>query len=173
MIAIGFALICPAPSQAQPSLQPPGGGSGPGPSQPASGEAIVRIKPAMTAELLKQAKYEDVRVLEPRDNVQSVVGKMGGVPVYVHHFLCEDEGCRLLSFTVYFGQQSHIDANYINAWHYAWRFVKLYRDKKDNLIFKWDVHLFSGVPPNYIRDAASMYAHMLKKLLEFKPEDSK
>src|SRR5688572_18067264 len=64
----------PPPGQPSQPGQPPQPGQ---PSQPGpSSGVLLRIKPEQTAELLKQAKYADVRVLEPTKDMQRVTGKI-------------------------------------------------------------------------------------------------
>ena len=170
MLALVILWTVTAVAQAQPRVPPGRDGGDPQPAPPGpSGGVLTRIKPEQTAELLKQAKFADVRVLEATKEVQRVTGKIGEVPVYANHYLCEADGCRLISFVVLFGEQPTIDLSYLNAWHQAFRFAKLYRSKQGNLIFQFDVHLFTGVPAEYVRSAAQMYAHLLGKLMEFKP----
>jgi Putative bacterial sensory transduction regulator len=170
IFGLGLLWIGMAAAQAQPRVPPGREGGDPQPTQPTpSTSVLTRIKPEQTAELLKEAKYTDVRVLEPANEIQRVGGKIGQVPVYANHFVCDAEGCRLISFVAFFGEQPTIDQNYLNAWHQAWRFAKLYRNKQGNLVFQFDVHLFTGLSAEYVRSAAQMYAHLLGKLMEFKP----
>jgi hypothetical protein len=158
-------------ANAQPRIQPaPGGGGGGGGQQQASPAGLItKITAEQTAEIMTKAGYTDVKIINGNQGTRHVGGKAGETPVFAIHAGCENGACSTVTFTVYFGKQESIDLNYMNAWHTAWRFTKLYRDKDNDIVFDMDVPLLTGVTPDYFTSASILFVNMLKKVMEFKP----
>ena len=167
----GVSTLC----QAQPRIGAPSSPQQPQqqpqqqPAQPSQGGLITHITPDDTAKLLEKAGYKEVEVYQTSAGRRHVKAKLGALPVHALHANCDASGCRSISFATFFGKQPNVDWKYINAWHNAWRFTRLYRNDQGDLVFDMDLHLYNGATPDYIQQAATLYAQLLNKLLDFRP----
>lgn len=170
-IALGcaFGLLASGLAEAQPRISPPGGGGGGGQpqTQPQQGGIINGTTVELTASMMRDAGYTDVQFFEHQGR-KHVRAKAGETPVIVIHDNCKEETCVVISFTVFFGEQRTIDANYINGWNQTKRWCKLYRAKNGHLVFDMDAFI-AGVQPEYVKAMSIIFANMLKQLFEFKP----
>ena len=170
VLGCAMALLTASLAQAQPRIGPPGGGGGGGgggqpQQQPAAAGLIEGTTPELTARMLQQAEYTDVKVFE-HQGTKHVAGKVAGNDVFVLHHFCQEGSCKAISFVLPFGKQPSISQEYIDAWNDK-TFARLRRSKGD-LFFDMDVFLFGGVTAPYIATAGAVYALRLKELLEFK-----
>ncbi len=166
LLAMSFAL-----AEAQPQPRPPqpkgGGGGGGQPSQ--SGEIITSTTPEVTARLLRDAGYGDVKLYKAPNGTTHVLGTVSDIPVSVIHQSDNNNQVRALLFLVKFAKQDNIDTAYANAWNLAKPFVRAVISNEGELLFAMDFDIMAGVTPPFITRAALIYATLLKQLLEFKP----
>jgi hypothetical protein len=154
---------------AQPQIGPPGGGGGGGGQPAPSSTGIINGTTAdLTASAMQEAGFTDVRVVES-NGVKHVVGKAGETPVVALHMYCKEGTCLAISYMVFFGEQTSIGWDYVNAWNSRNTFARLSRNSKNNLVFDYDVLLIGGVTAQYIKTAGMIYAQRLKELFQFKP----
>ena len=167
-----LGLMLASTANAQPRIQPPGGGGGGGggggqQQQQQQGGIINGTNVELTARMMREAGYSDVQFIEHQGR-KHVSAKIGETPVIVIHDNCQNEKCVVISFTVFFGEQRTIDANYMNAWNQTKRWAKLYRAQNGQLVFDMDAFI-AGVQPEYVKAMSVIFANMLKQLFEFKP----
>src|SRR6202035_2719602 len=67
---------------------------------------------------------------------------------------CQSDGtaCKQLKFFANFGKQSTVDAAWINAWNYNYVGVKCLTTDGGELLFSYDLPIFSGVTGDYIKN---------------------
>ena len=172
ILAASLAFGAVRLADAQPRISPPNTQPQPQPQQQPQqqqGQLLTHLNPDDTAKILQEAGYKDAEVYESSSGRRHVRAKLGQLQVFALHANCEAAGCRSIILAVFFGKQPSIDWNYINAWYNAWRFTRLYRNDEGDLVFDMDLHLYTGATPDYVKQASTLFAQLLNKLLEFRP----
>jgi hypothetical protein len=168
LLGCAIGLMIAGAAQAQPRIQPPGGGGAAPQPQTGGGNLIRGTNPELTASALKAAGYTDIEIIEVQ-GAKQVQAKVNGVVMRAWHYGCENNVCSSLQFFTTFGRQPQIDLNYINAWNLEKRFIKLYQDKQGVLSADMDIHFSGGTSLEFLRDSGAIFGHVLKVLFEFKP----
>jgi len=169
LIAAAFAMsVALVEAQPQPRPGQPKGGGGGSPAQ--SGDVITSTTPDLTARMLRDAGYSDVKTVQSKDGKTHVIGNVHDTSVAVMHVYDDQNRAYILDCLVYFGKQDKIDKEYANAWNKKHRFTQAYIDDDGDLNLMMNVELAGGVTSQFIKHSAQRYAAMLKLLYEFKNE---
>lgn len=171
ILASALAVAWPGAGDAQPRIQPSGPpAAGPGtPAAPSGTQLLNGTTVEITAEMLTEAGYTDVKIYEARSGNRHVSAKFDDVPMIAMHLHCrEDKTCPAVGLVVIFGRQDSIDANYMNAWNTAKLYSRLYKDSDGDLLLQQDIYV-RDVPAVYLKHSAQMFGVLLRDLLKFQP----
>lgn len=169
VLVCAFSILGLALAQAQPKLQPRGGGDQKQENPPAAqGGIIEQTSPENTITLLKAAGYTDLEVYSDDKGNKHVKGKVNGQPVAVLHY-CEKDVCNFISFVAPLGKQDAVDLKWMNSWNFDKLFAKLSQDKEGNTYFQMECYLFGGVAPAHVTSAGQLFAELIKVLYQYKP----
>ena len=157
----------------------PNGGSSGGPPAPApanSGGLITKITPQQVVPLITNA-VSGVKIspqIKPGDNNTAVVTfPVWGDQVYsgisVENCEKDNSGCYVLEFFANFGQQSTINAAWMNAWNGQFYATRVYSLASGEVVFSADLMILSGVTPNYITGFAGFFKKVVDESSTFKP----
>jgi hypothetical protein len=179
------SLLTVAPiAVAQPVLPGGGGtpGPGPGPGPAASGTAapsglIAKITAPALAQLLSgfsiDGKQIQTEVKTFDDNTAMVVLPFWGDKLFSGVLLdhCDKDGggCATLQFFANVGAQSNLAPNWVNAFNGAFYGAKAYTLKSGQLLFTFELLLFTGVTKDYLMTTTAVFKNLVDKSFTFKP----
>jgi Putative bacterial sensory transduction regulator len=165
-----FALVKTA--AAQPVFPHPGGDV---PANAPSGQQatlITKLTPEDVAKLFSQASIPS-EVMEDDKHNKMVVVQFWGKDLYsgviTEHCEKDGSGCRTLEIFANFGKSPNVNQAWLNAWNGSKIGVKAFRTESNDLIFEFDLPLFSGVTPDYIVRVAKFFKVAVDSSSDFKP----
>ncbi len=169
-IIVIAALAFARTATAQPVFPHPGGGPANAPSAEQQSALITKLTPDQVVQLLNAASIPSEVVEDDKHN-KWVVAQFWGKDLYsgviTEH--CEnDGGCRTLEIFANFGKSPSVNQAWLNAWNRSKVSVKAYRSS-DNLIFSYDLPLFTGVTADYIITVAKFFKAVVESSTDFKP----
>jgi hypothetical protein len=157
-IIVIAALAFARTATAQPVFPHPGGGPANAPSAEQQSALITKLTPDQVVQLLNAASVPSEVVEDDKHN-KWVVAQFWGKDLYsgviTEH--CEN-----------FGKSPSVNQAWLNAWNRSKVSVKAYRSS-DNLIFSYDLPLFTGVTADYIITVAKFFKAVVESSTEFKP----
>ena len=165
------ALLVAVSANAQPR---PGGGKagGGGPSGPSGGPPaglVTALTLDQMAQLFKAAGF------------QSEVADNGGTKMVHTVFwtpdifggalpqVCEKDGstCHGMKIFANLGNAG-VDQKWLDSWNNSWLYVRA-SNTNGNLIFSWDIGLFTGLSPDYLVTAIKLFKQIVDQSTDFKP----
>jgi hypothetical protein len=148
-----------------PTPPPPGGGDG------APGGMIVKINAEQLAQLFTEAGFPSkvidnnkTHMVQTQFWTEDVFS--GAIPE-----ACDDDGsgCHVFKIFANLGADAGITDAWINAWNSRYWFARAYKLDNGALIFAFDVPLWTGLTPDYIKTAAAMFKKSVDESTDFKP----
>ena len=167
------ALVLATASNAQP--RPGGGGPipGPGPSPgPGPGSSsgqLTKVTVEQMAQLFGSAGFQ-AQVVQ-NGNLKMVRAVFWTADIFGGAIpeACEKDGsgCHAMKVFANLGKAT-VDQNWINGWNNTWLYVRC-SIAGGNLIFAYDIGLFTGVSPEYIVTGIKLFKAIVDKSTDFKP----
>jgi hypothetical protein len=171
LVAAIFAVACPAAAQPvfpQPSRTPAPTTS----TEP--GTLITAMTPQQVADLLNNASFPSKVVADDKNsNNKWVVTSFWGDNLYsgvLFNGNCDNSGaCTILGFFANFGKSPNVNQDWVNGWNLDRCCVRAYFLSDQSLVFQYDVALFTGVSPDYVKAAAQFFKSAVDASTNFKP----
>jgi Putative bacterial sensory transduction regulator len=168
-------LALAPPAAAQPVLPGTGGGT---PSGGGPGGLIGKITAQQLAKIVGglsiDGKPLQTSIKTFDDNTAVVVLPLWGDDLYsgVLTEFCEKDGsgCHTLHFFANFGKQQSVDSAWMDAYNRTYVGVKVYTLDNGELVFTYDLPLFSGVSQDYLLRFLSFYKGVVDEAFKFKPK---
>ena len=150
-IIVIAALAFARTATAQPVFPHPGGGPANTPSAEQQSALITKLTPDQVVQLLNAASIpsESWKTTNTTNGLWRSSGERTSTAVSLRIIVINDGGCRTLEIFANFGKSPSVNQAWLNAWNRSKVSVKAYRSS-NNLIFSYDLPLFTGVTADYI-----------------------
>jgi len=186
VLAVAFAAFATSAS-AQPVMPGAGGGGGQAAPAPAPapggspggspGGLIATMNPQQLAQILNGLTIDNkpinMTVKTFDDKTGGVIIPFWGDQLYsgVLPIQCQPDGtgCKTLQFFANFGKQSSVDMNWMNSWNDYYLGVKVSVMDNGEMLFEYDLPLFSGVSADYIRNCTVFFKAVVDTAFTYKP----
>lgn len=165
-----FSLFAAAAS-AQPVFPRAGGGGGQAANTPPS-DLITKLTPDQVVQIANAASFP-AHVEETSDHQKRVIVEFWGKDVFagvlLDHCDADGSGCRTLEIFTNFGKSDNVKGAWMDAWNRSRIAVKAYRNTTGDLIFEYDLPLFTGVTSSYVEAAFKLFKVAVDGAPDFKP----
>jgi hypothetical protein len=89
--------------------------------------------------------------------------------VLLDHCDADGSGCHTLEIFTNFGKSDNVKGAWMDAWNRSRIAVKAYRNTTGDLIFEYDLPLFTGVTSSYVEAAFKLFKVAVDGAPDFKP----
>jgi hypothetical protein len=169
--AAGAQPVLPGAGPAQPQ---PGAGA---PAAAAPSGMITKLNGQQAMQVLSGLTYNDKPVAASlqtnSDGTWTIALPFWGSQIYSGAVLdvCEKDGsgCYWVDFFVNLGNQSTIDAKWINAYNNSYYGARAYTANNGTLVIDYPVWVLPGVTQDYLLKSLGMFTSSIENAMKFKP----
>ena len=99
---------------------------------------------------------------------QLVRGQAKGIVVGLQPTMCEKNGCAVLYFLGFFGQQDAVDLAFMNRFNGS-NVAKMFKTQDGKVVLWFTVRMTNGVTRGNLSAVASSFMQSVQSALDFKP----